>query len=207
MKQTGLLALVLVSALGVACNRSTNADRNATANPNGTPGATATSGSGVSSSDSNFVRDVTELNNAEIDLSRDAADRSTNPDVKKFAQMVITDHTAAGDKLSSVVASNNIPAAPANSDKAENKREDLDKKQGADFDRAYIDAMIDGHDKLMSKLDSRVDKKGSGDAATVVPEKSDNAVTQSVNQWAADTFTAAKGHRDQAKALKDALKK
>jgi len=205
MKQTGFLAVVLVSALGVACNRSTNADRNAAANPNGTPGAAATSG--VSSSDSNFVRDVTELNATEIDLSRDAADRSTNPEVKKFAQMVITDHTAAGDKLSSVVASNNIPAAPANTDKAEHKREDLDKKQGADFDRAYIDAMIDGHDKLMSKLDSRVDKQGSGDIATVVPEKSDNAVTQSINQWAADTYTAAKGHRDQAKALKDTLKK
>lgn len=203
MKQTGLLTLVLVAALGVGCNRSTNADKNA--NPNGTPGATATSG--VSSSDSNFVRDVTELNNTEISLSRDAADRSTNPDVKKFAQMVISDHTSAGDKLSSVVASNNIPAAPANSDKPEKKREDLDKKQGADFDRAYIDEMIDGHDKLISKLDSRLDKQGSGDAAIRVPEKSDNAVTQSINQWAADTYTAAKAHRDQAKTLKDTLKK
>jgi len=204
MKQTGFLAVVLVSALGVACNRSTNADRNAAANPNGTPGAAATSG--VSSSDSNFVRDVTELNATEIDLSRDAADRSTNPEVKKFAQMVITDHTAAGDKLSSVVASNNIPAAPANTDKAEHKREDLDKKQGADFDRAYIDAMIDGHDKLLSKLGSRVDKP-NGDKGPVTPEKSDNAVTQNINQWAADTYTAAKAHLDQAKSLKDTLKK
>jgi putative membrane protein len=204
MKQTGLLALVLVAALGVACNRTTNADKNANA---GTPGAAATSGSGVPSGDVNFVRDVTELNNTEVDLSRDAADRSTNPDVKKFAQMVIADHTSAGDKLGSVVASNNIPATPASDDKPAKEREKLDKNQGADFDVAYIDAMIDGHDKLISKLDSRLDKQGSGDTATVVPEKSDNGVTQSINQWAADTYPAAKAHRDQAKALKDTLKK
>jgi putative membrane protein len=196
---------VLVAAMSVGCHRGNTATETA----NGTPGAAGTSGSGVPSGDVNFVRDVSDLNNTEIDLSRLAADRSTNADVKKFAQMTIADHTAAGDKLSSIVSQNSIDNAPKDKDvkKTDDEKAKLDQKQGADFDRAYIDAMIDGHDKLLSKLGSRVDKQGKDDTASVVPEKSDNAVTSNINQWAADTYPTAKAHLDQAKSLKDTLKK
>ncbi len=205
MKRTGLFALVLVAGMTVACHRGNTSTETA----NGTPGAAGTSGSAVSSGDANFVRDVTDLNNTEIELSRLAAERSANAEVKKFAQMTIADHTAAGDKLSSIVSANAIETAPKGKDvkKTENEKAKLDQKQGADFDKAYIDAMIDGHDKLMSKLGSRVDKQGSGDNAAVTAEKSDNAVTQNINQWAADTYPTAKAHLDQAKSLKDTLKK
>lgn len=205
MKSTGFLTLVLVAAMSVGCHRGTTANETA----NGTPGAAGTSGSGVSNSDANFVRDVTDLNNTEVDLSRLAADRSSNAEVKKFAQMTVADHTAAGDKLSSIASSNSIEIAPKDKDvkKTDDEQAKLEKEQGADFDRAYINAMIDGHDKLLSKLDSRVDKQGNRDNPSVVPEKSDNPVTSSINQWAADTYTAAKSHLDQAKSLKDTLKK
>lgn len=201
MKNTGLLTLVLVAAVSVGCNRGT------TARDTGTPGAAGTSGNGVASGDVSFVRDVSDLNNQEIELSRLAAERSSNAEVKKFAQMTISDHTAAGDKLSSIVSQNSIDNSPKDRDvnKTNDLRAKLDQKQGADFDKAYIDTMIDGHDKLLSKLESRVDKdKNNKDA--VVPEKSDNAVTRSLNQWAADTYPTAKAHRDQAKSLKDTLK-
>jgi hypothetical protein len=53
------------------------------------------------------------------------------------------------------------------------------------------------------------DKKPEVDvkAQTVLPEKSDNEVTQRVNAWAADTYPAAYAHLQAAKALKDSLKK
>lgn len=205
MKRTGLLTFVLVAACSVGCHRASSS---ATETANGTPGAAATSGSGVSSGDVNFVRDVTDLNNTEIDLSRLAADRSTNAEVKKFAQMTIADHTAAGDKLSSIASQNAIDNTPKDKDlnKTDDERAKLEKKQGADFDRAYMEAMVDGHDKFLSKLGSRVDKQGKDDTAGVVPEKSDNPVTSNINQWAADTYPTAKAHLDQAKSLKDTLK-
>ena len=204
MKSTGLLTLVLVAAVSVGCHRSNTASETAS----GTPGVAGTSASGVSSRDVNFVRDVTDLNNSEIELSRLAADRSTNAEVKKFASMTIADHAAAGGTLSRIASQNSIDNAPKDTDvkKTDDEKSKLDGKQGNDFDRAYIDAMIDGHDKLLSKLGSRVDKS-NGDNSPVTPDKSDNAVTQNVNQWAADTYTTAKAHLDQAKSLKDTLKK
>jgi putative membrane protein len=203
MKRMGLLVLALAVAVTVGCHRSNTTSNSA----NGTPGAAGTSGSAVPRADANFVRDASELNNAEIEVSRLAVDRSTNPDVKKFAQTVIDDHTAAGDKLNAIAAQNSIETAPPNPDTARDERDKLASKQGADFDRAYVDAMVDGHDTFLSKLGSRVDKRGDGNNATITPEKSDNPVTQTVNQWAAETYRAASAHRDQAKALQDTLKK
>ena len=72
MKSTGLMTMVLVTALSVGCHSGNNAARETAS---GTPGAAGTSGSGVTHGDVNFVRDVTDLNNAEIDLSRLAADQ------------------------------------------------------------------------------------------------------------------------------------
>ena len=49
----------------------------------------------------------------------------------------------------------------------------------------------------------RVDVK----AQSVLPEKSDDPVTQRINAWAADTYPTAYAHLQSAKALKDTLKK
>jgi len=203
MKKIGLLAAVLAATVAVGCNRDQTTGN---ATTSGTPGAAGTSGSAASPSDVNFVRDVSELNGTTIDLSRLAADRSTNPDVKAFAQQAIADHTAAGDKLTRIATDSSIANEPSN-DKPRKESNTLAGKQGPDFDRAYIDAMIDGHDKLLSKLDSRVDKKGHDEAKTVEPGKADNPITRQINQWAADTYATAAAHLDRAKALKDAMKK
>jgi len=203
MNRTVLLTLVLVAAVSAGCNRGTTANETAS----GTPGAAGTSGSSVPSGDVNFVRDVSDLNKSEIELSRLAAERSTNAEVKMFASMTIADHSAAGDKLSSIASQNSIDTAAKDKDvkKTDEERSKLDKQQGADFDRAYMDAMIDGHERFLSKLGSRVDKQG-GDTGAVVADKSDNPVTQNINQWAADTYPTAKAHLEQAKSLKGTLK-
>ncbi len=44
-------------------------------------------------------------------------------------------------------------------------------------------------------------------AQSVVPERSDDPVTQRINAWAADTYPVAYAHLQAAKDLKDALKK
>jgi Domain of unknown function (DUF4142) len=50
------------------------------------------------------------VNMAEIDLGQLAADRGTADELKKFAQMMITDHTASGDKLNALASDLKIEA-------------------------------------------------------------------------------------------------
>ena len=85
--------------------------------------------------------------------------------------------------------------------------------------------MVDDHQALVDKLESRIDrstlskykadtetrttdKKPQVDvkAVSVVPEKSNDPVTQRINAWASDAYPAAYAHLQAAKSLKDAVK-
>src|SRR5262245_11318235 len=219
MKRLCLASLAVAALFGAGCNKEPAA-RSDTA---GTSGRVAEN---VSSGDRDFVKDATRMNAAEVDLSRLAVERGSGSDVKAFAQKMVDEHNAAGAKLSGVAVQNSIEAPSDIDDAHRNLRDKLSGKQGLDFDKDYIDAMVDDHGKFVDMLEQRIDKetlsrwKGEvaktpeGETAKVdvkaqmiVPEKSDVQVTQRINAWAADTYPAAYAHLQSAKALKDALKK
>src|SRR6478672_8684303 len=102
MKQICLASLAVAAVLSAGCNRHNDAP-----NPNATVGTSGKADT-VSRGDRDFVQDVASLNAAEIDLSRLAVQQSASADVKKFAQMMVDEHTAAGDKLSGVATQNAI---------------------------------------------------------------------------------------------------
>jgi putative membrane protein len=178
-------------------------------------------------SDGDFVRDVALKNMAEIELSRMALDKTTNLDIKSFAQTMIDDHGAAGDKLRSVV-SQAIDWPAQLDDKHRETAGELAQKQGVDFDRDYLKAMVEGHQDLTAKLESRLDVQSLADWKTaaagrtqskalpepnvalrdveVRPDKSDNEITMKINQWAADTYPVAQKHLDTARTLENPTK-
>lgn len=214
MKRIGFLSIVLAAVVAVGCE----SNRSANTTNTGDPAAVGTAGeadrSKVSSGDKDFVNDLTIANMAEVELGKMAIERSTNAEVKKFGQTMVDDHTAAGDKLKAVASQHNIPVPTALDDKHIELRDKLAKLQGADFDREYSSAMVDGHEAVLDKLGSRVDKADLAKwktervhAATILPEKSDNPVTMSINQWAADAYPTVQAHFEAAKALDGGLKR
>jgi len=205
MKAKGLLALVCAVALTAACNSNRTANREAE--------TTGTAGAGVSNSDKNFVSDQLADGMAEIELAKVARDHAASADVKQFAQMMIDDHTKAGDQLKQIATSNSIPVDTTIDDKHQNLMDKLSKLNGADFDKEYMSAMIDDHQDAVSDLRSRVDENRSAtdrltgknpeNPAAVKPEQSDNRVTMSINEWAAHTLPTVEQHLDRAKQIKD----
>jgi len=82
---------------------------------------------------------------AEVKLAQLAKDKGSAASVKEFADMMITDHGAANDKVKQLAAARNV-TLPAEPDADHQKKaDDLSKKTGKDFDKAYVDAMIKGH--------------------------------------------------------------
>ena len=206
MKANGLLALVCAVALTAACNNNrTAADREA--------GTAGTAGAGVSNSDKNFVSDQLADGMAEVELAKVARDHAASADVKQFAQMMIDDHTQAGDQLKQIATSNSIAVDTKIDDKHQDLMDKLSKLNGADFDKEYMSAMVDDHQDAVSDLRSRVDENRSAtdrltgqnpeNPAAVKPEQSDNRVTMSINQWAANTLPTVEQHLDRAKQIKD----
>jgi putative membrane protein len=201
-------------------------------NPNGTkppsseqPGV-GTGGAGANLSDDEFVRDVALKNMAEVELSRMALAKAANQDIKSFAQRMIDEHGAAALTLKSVVSGQPIEWPVQLDDKHRETADDLAKKEGTEFDRDYVQALVEGHQNLAAKLESRLDVQSLADWKTaaagradskalpeptmamrdvqVRPNTSDDAVTMKINQWAADAYPVEQKHLDTARTLQTA---
>jgi putative membrane protein len=231
MKCTGLLWVAIAAVIIVigGCS-NTDGPKTPESEPPSERGArVGTGGAGANLSDGEFVHDVASKNMAEIELSRMALDKSASAEVKAFAQMMIHDHGAAEDTLKGVVSGLAIDWPTQLDDKHRETADDLANKQGPDFDRDYVKAMVEVHQDLAAKLESRLDVKSLAEWKTaaagrtqgktlpepkaemadvqVRPNKSDNEITMKVNQWAADTYPVAQKHLDTARTLENATKK
>jgi putative membrane protein len=221
MKRLGLLSTTLALAFTVACSGNGP-------NANGTTSQTTVGTTGeqtaqdVSRGDRNFVANMIADNTAEVELGKYAAEKATSPQVKRFAQMMVDDHSKAGDQLKQIAATYDIqPDTSKSSDKVQDLMDKLSKLNGADFDREYMSAMVDNHSDAVDSLESRVDvnerattgttgtlsndKAQAEENGNVSPEQSDNRVDASVNKWAADTLPTVRHHLDEAKQIQAQL--
>ncbi len=225
MRRMGFLSIALAAVMTTwGCGDNARKDNAANAPAPGSAVGTAGS-SDVSRGDKDFVHDIAIANMAEIDLANLAKEKASTADVKKFAQMMIDDHTKAGDEFKRVASRYNIEMPAQVDDKHRDTHETLAKKTGFDFDKAYADQMVDGHQDFVDKLESRIDKTKLSDwkarhtdrpagvktdakteAEAITPEKSDNATTMALNEWAAQTYPVAFAHLEAAKALQKGLK-
>ena len=218
MKLKGILALLCATALTAACSNTrdtTRADDSVITDRDSTVGTTGTADR-VQNADRDFVRELTEAGNAEVQLGKLASERAASASVKQFAQMLVKDHTAAGDKLRQIATTHNLSIGDVGVDAEHSKlMTTLSPLKGAEFDREFISAMVDGHENVVDKLQTRVDERDRVATAlwreekdvNVKAEPSDNALKASVNQWAADSLPVVKGHLEKAKGLNDTLKR
>ena len=231
MKSIGLFQVAVAAVIIVtgACSNTDGTRTSGSERPAQRGATVGTGGAGANvKSDGEFVHDVGIKNMAEVELSRMALDKATSPEVKAFAQMMIQDHGAAGDKLKSIVSGHPIAWPAQLDDKHRETADALAKKQGADFDRDYAKAMVEGHQDLGAKLESRLDVQSLAEWKTaaagrtqskalpepksampdvkVVPNKSDDEITMKINQWAADTYPVAQKHLDTLRTLENAMK-
>ena len=97
------------------------------------------------SPDSSFIKNAAEGGMSEVELGQLAQQKATNPAVKDFGAMMVTDHTAANDKLKAVAAAKQVslPDSPGLMQKASKKK--LDMMSGDSFDKSYVKGMIDDH--------------------------------------------------------------
>jgi putative membrane protein len=204
MKWIGWLAIVLAASVAVGCS----GDNSTAARNDSTVGTAGENENRVSNGDQTFVTDLTVANMAEVELGRMATEKGMNAQVKTFGQMMIDDHTMAGDKLKAIASQHRIEVPIQLDDKHRELHDKLAALQGAEFDREYIKAMVDGHQDVLNKLEDRVDKNSLGASnAAVLPEHNDDPITMSVNQWAADSYPKVMMHLDSAKSIDSALSK
>jgi putative membrane protein len=105
-------------------------------------------------SDQDFVRMASSDGLAEIDLGRMAMEQATNPDIKRFAQRVIDDHTKANQELNRTASKMGITPATTVDEKQRKMADRLMQMRGSEFDRAYIHHMVRDHEKTVRLFES-----------------------------------------------------
>ena len=92
---------------------------------------------------------MAEGSNQEVALSELAAVNASRQDVKDFAQMMIRDHGMLNSQLADLASRKGVDIADAVAKGQKKGVESLEKKQGADFDQAYLKDMVSGHDATL----------------------------------------------------------
>ena len=135
--------------------------------------------------------------NVDIDASKLAVEKSSNPKVKQFAQLMVTDHTSVNKKATALAKK--LKLIPEESDTSRSLKSDGDKNleklralSGAEFDKAYVDHEVAYHEQVLDAIDK-----------TLIPS-AQNAELKSLLVSVRPAFLA---HLEHAKMLQSTLAK
>ena len=99
-----------------------------------------------------FVGIRTQGGLAEVELGQLAAQKATSPQVKAFAERMVTDHSQANQDLMQVAKSLNIDLPTQMDAKQKSEMERLRDMSGGAFDTAYMQRMVQDHKKDVSEF-------------------------------------------------------
>lgn len=160
MKKHILLAAVAAFAFAPAAYAQTS----------GSGGKEAASEQKVGEKDQMFVTMAASSNMFEIESSELAKEKSKSKDVEEFADMMIKDHGMASRELEKTAEAQDAKVPSKLSAKHAQVIEKLEGMDGADFDRAYIQAQRDAHREAIS-LHTTYAKSGGNAELTALAEK------------------------------------
>jgi len=118
------------------------------------------------SKEKQFVQTMMMANMAEIQLGQMGSEKATSPEVKSFAQMMVTDHTQANQQLMPIAQQLGVQQPTSLDAKHKAVADRLSKLQGAEFDRQYMKAMVDAHKDVISQTKPIAGSQAGSGSAT-----------------------------------------
>jgi putative membrane protein len=155
---SGILSGLAIVGLNACAGDQTN-DRNKVPS-NSNSAVIATNNANISSNtanankasttdDYNFMTKAAQGGMAEVELGKLAVSKAQNAEVKKFAQKMIEDHTNANTELKSLATKKGVTLPAEVNAEQKATMDKLKALSGAEFDKAYVQAMVDDHKKTV----------------------------------------------------------
>lgn len=158
--QSGRLALIAGAALAVALASAGQSDEQA------------------------FIKEAMQGNIAEVRLGELAAQRAANADVRKFGEMLRTDHRSALERATAVAQTMQVEVPTEPDTEARGFYEGLSQLSGSQFDAAFVSHMVTAHEAEISKYSRHASSNNAAVASLV-----------------ADSLPKLKAHLETAQAL------
>jgi len=128
------LTLVFAGYGQIACNRG---DRVEAAEENQPPA--------VDTAEQDFMTKLMQAYLAELDMAGTALQKSSNNDVRDYANMIRSDDSSALDDLADLMKAKNVPAPRTLTGEAQKDIMRMNRLTGPDFDREFINLMVTDH--------------------------------------------------------------
>jgi putative membrane protein len=120
---------------------------------------------------------------AEVQMANLALQKATNADVKAFAQRMSTDHSKSNGEIAEFATAKGLALATELSGDPKSALEHLTSLSGAAFDKAYMQHMVEDHEKAVAAFD----------------KASTSATDMDLKAWAGRTLPTLKEHLELAK--------
>jgi putative membrane protein len=206
MKKISIAALLFSGvALFYACNgnssststsssdstttTSTDTSTSAMANSDTSKMANTSNTAGNAMVDDNtkdFVNKAATGGMEEVELGKLAQQKASSQRVKNFGQMMVDDHSKANDQLKTIATQKNIDIPSAITDDQRKDIDMLSKKSGGEFDKAYVDMMVNDHKKDIEEFKKAQAKVNDND----------------IKNFAINTLPTLQRHLDSIQAIK-----
>lgn len=175
--KTNPLSIALVSSLlfTASCSSGTDSkdvadnandqkiEKMDSANTNGGAMATASS-TGDAKDVADYMVTLANTGRIEYQMSQVAASRATSPAVKSYASKTVSQHSQDEQEMKSEAAKYNITLPTALSSDSQDMLNTLNKEsKPMDFEKKYLDDMVDINDKAISKEKDLIDKTTNTD--------------------------------------------
>lgn len=139
----------------------------------------------------NFWANAAQGGMAEVEMSKLAQTKAQNAEVKKFAAMMVAEHTKANSELKALAAKQNVVLPTTLSSSHQSTLEDLRGLSGAEFDKAYVDAMVADHENDVELFREQAED--------------DDTANADVKAWAAKTLPTLQKHLDTIRGIQEKM--
>jgi putative membrane protein len=195
MKKINLLCLsAAITAISLqACHSShasSGTDSTTTKTDSSTIMNAKTDSSSSTMSDTAFANKAAVGGMAEVALGKMAAAKGDSKSVKDFGNMMVVDHGKANAELMNIAKKKNMILPEGLDAEHQAKSDNLSKLNGKDFDKAYVAAMVEGHQKTLALMQA--------EAA--------NGSDPDLKAFAAKTAPTVKMHLDKIVAIQASMK-
>lgn len=205
MRSIASAVMMAAAVVALACNRG--ASTSDAANPDvaeestvGTSGRPSDTVSHGSDGDArHFALQASKRGAAEVELGTLAAQRATRAEVKAFGQMMVREHTRKSEALQQAVALHGVELSKELPDESEELMARLQALTGAEFDREYMQAMVDAHQEMKAMVEGRLN-----DARRMTTSKSQ--LELAVDQWTQNALPGVEQHLARARQISAVLK-
>lgn len=127
----------------------------------------------------------------EVQLGDLAQTNAAGTRIKEFGNMMVRDHSKANDELKTLAATKNITLPDSVGEDHKKHIDDLKKKTGTEFDRAYIDMMVDDHKEDIDMFD----------------KAANNLKDPDLKAFASRTLPTLRAHLDSARTIQETYRK